>query len=118
MFVGFSLVHSSLVPLVLNVDTCKISPQYHVVFDDTFITVNSLPTEDSIDGQCARIFKLDIEFYLDIEYDEDGKLIASNWPQLSTELLNPKAKGAVKTILSPSKIATEGLRIEYHGVGQ
>ncbi|KAL7524937.1 hypothetical protein ACHAXR_002552, partial [Thalassiosira sp. AJA248-18] len=50
MFVGFSQVHSSLVPLVLNVKTGKISPQYHVVFDDKFATVNSLPTEDSIEA--------------------------------------------------------------------
>ena len=99
MFVGFSQVHSSLVPLVLNVATGKISPQYHVVFDDTFSTVNSLPTEDSIEDQWARIFKLDREFYLDMEYDEDGKLVTSDWPQLSTEWLDPKAKG-IKTILS------------------
>ena len=33
-FVGFSNVHLSLVPLVLNVVTHKISPQYHVVFDN------------------------------------------------------------------------------------
>jgi hypothetical protein len=51
MFVGFSHVHSSLVPLVMNVSTGKISPQYHVVFDDRFSTVNSLPSEDSIDDQ-------------------------------------------------------------------
>ncbi len=49
MFVGLSLVHSSLVPLVLNVKMGKISPQYHVVFDDKFSTVNSLSSEDSID---------------------------------------------------------------------
>ena len=63
MFVGFSQVHSSLVPLVLNVSTGKISPQYHVV----------------------RIFKLDKEFYLDLKYDEGGNLITSDWPSLSTE---------------------------------
>ena len=51
IFMGFLQVHSSLVPLVLNVSTGKISPQYqyHVVFDDEFSTVNSLPTEDSLD---------------------------------------------------------------------
>ena len=41
MFVGFSRVHSSDVPLVLNTRTGYISPQYHVVFDDTFSTVTS-----------------------------------------------------------------------------
>ena len=85
--------------LILNVATGKISPQYHLVFDDMFSTVNSLPTEDSIEDQWACMFKLDIEFYLDMEYDKDGKLVTSDWPQLSTEWLVPKEKG-IKTILS------------------
>ena len=51
MFVGFSPVHSSLVLLVLNVWTGKISPQYHIVFNDKFSTVNSLPSNKSLDAQ-------------------------------------------------------------------
>ena len=39
IFVGFSPVHSSDVPLVLNLRTGHISPQYHVVYDDEFSTV-------------------------------------------------------------------------------
>ena len=42
IFVGYSTVHSSDVPLVLNLQTGHISPQYHVVFDDSFSTVPSL----------------------------------------------------------------------------
>jgi hypothetical protein len=36
LFLGFSKMHSSQVPLVLNVETKKISPQFHVIFDDNF----------------------------------------------------------------------------------
>jgi len=43
MFVGFSKEHSSLVALCLNIRTGKISPQFHVVFDEKFHTVTSLP---------------------------------------------------------------------------
>ena len=107
MFMGFSQVHSSLVPLVLNVSTGKISPQYHVVFDDEFSTVNSLPTEDSLDIQWTRIFKLDKEFYLDLEYDEDGNLITSDWPNLSPEWLDPRKKVG-KTILSRTESIAPG----------
>ena len=39
-FVGFSNQHSSNVPLILNLQTGSISPQFHVVFDDKFSTVN------------------------------------------------------------------------------
>jgi hypothetical protein len=42
MFVGFSSEHSSQCPLVLNLETGHISPQYHVVFDDKFASVVSL----------------------------------------------------------------------------
>ncbi len=41
LFLGFSDLHSSLVPLVLNVATGHISPQFHVIFDNKFETVNS-----------------------------------------------------------------------------
>ena len=46
IFVGYSSVHSSDVPLVLNIHTGHISPQYHVVFDDLFSTVPSLAADD------------------------------------------------------------------------
>ena len=42
MFVGFSPAHSSDVPLILNLRTGHISPQYHAVFDDDFSTVLSI----------------------------------------------------------------------------
>ena len=57
-FVGFSNVHLAVVPLVLNGVSLKISPQYHVVFNDKVSTVNSLSTEDSLEEQWTRIFKL------------------------------------------------------------
>ena len=47
IFVGFSPNHSSDVPLVLNLKTGHISPQYHVVFDDTFSTVPSLADDET-----------------------------------------------------------------------
>ena len=41
VYLGVSKVHSSTVHLVLNPETGKVTPQYHVVFDDTFATVFS-----------------------------------------------------------------------------
>ena len=38
---GVSTKHASSVPLVLNVSTGSITPQFHVVFDDWFATVSS-----------------------------------------------------------------------------
>ena len=84
VFVGFLEVHSSLVTLMLNTKTGKISPQYHVVFDDKFSTVNSLLSNESLNEQWYRIFKLDRQFYLDFEYDEKGCFKTSHFPTLDS----------------------------------
>ncbi|KAL7525482.1 hypothetical protein ACHAXR_001026, partial [Thalassiosira sp. AJA248-18] len=87
MFFGFSQLHSSLVPLILNVRTGKISPQFHIIFDDKFETVNSLPSGECINKQWRRIFKLDCEYYLDIEFDKNGVPKTSHIPKLDPEWL-------------------------------
>ena len=38
---GLSPDHASTVPLVLNLDTGAITPQFHVVFDDWFTIVTT-----------------------------------------------------------------------------
>ena len=102
IFVGFSALHSSLVPLVLNVRTGKISPQYHVIFDDKFETVTSLPPGDSIGKQWDRLFKLERECYLDEEYDSDGLLKTNHLPDLDEEWLDPAWLPSTTPFASPN----------------
>ena len=47
VFVGLSNIHSSEVPLILNLTTGSITSQYHVVFDDRFSTFTSIASEDA-----------------------------------------------------------------------
>ena len=47
IFVGFSPHHSLLVLLVLNTQTGKISPQFHVVFDYWFMSVALVGGDDA-----------------------------------------------------------------------
>jgi transposase InsO family protein len=47
IYVGHSPLHSSAIPIVLNLSSGNISPQYHVIFDDWFQTV-SATDEDQI----------------------------------------------------------------------
>ena len=75
LFLGFSDLHSSLVPLVLNVVTGHISPQFHVIFDDKFETVNSLPIDQPLNKLWAEIFRLGCECCLDVDYDENDQRI-------------------------------------------
>ena len=44
VYVGQSQDHGHSIPLVLNLDTGKITPQFHVVFDDYFQTVDASGT--------------------------------------------------------------------------
>ena len=46
VFVGLSNIHSSEVPMVLNLTTGSITTQYHVVFDDRFTTVQSIGLDE------------------------------------------------------------------------
>jgi hypothetical protein len=75
LFLGFFDLHSSQVPLVLNVDSKKISPQYHVIFDDDFHTVNSLPNDQPIDVQWKETLHLDRECFADVNYIETRQQI-------------------------------------------
>jgi hypothetical protein len=49
LFLGFSDLYSSLVPLALNVNAGHISPQFHVIFDNKFKTVTSLAIGEPLD---------------------------------------------------------------------
>jgi hypothetical protein len=66
-------VHSSQIPLILNVETKKISPQFHVIFDDNFHTVNLLPRDTNIDKQWKDILRLERECFAEMDYDEHGE---------------------------------------------
>jgi hypothetical protein len=91
LFLGFSELHSSQVPLVLNVNTGYISPQFHVIFDDKFETVNSLPAEQPLDKQWADIIKLGRECFLDIDYDKNDLPILPSLSDLIKEYSKAKA---------------------------
>ena len=55
-FVGFSDEHSSMVANVRHLTTGYISPQFHVVFDDLFETVNRTGVDDQvIESICVRL---------------------------------------------------------------
>ncbi len=75
LFLGFSDLHSSQVPMVLNVTTGWISPQFHVIFDDKFDTVHSLPVDQPLTEQWNQILRLGHDSFTDLDYGEDGEPI-------------------------------------------
>jgi hypothetical protein len=75
LFLGFSDLHSSLVPLVLNVDMGHISLQFYVIFDNKFETVTSFAIGEPLDKQWADIFWLGRECFLDVDYGANDQPI-------------------------------------------
>jgi hypothetical protein len=77
VFVGFSSLHSSEVPLVLILQTGSITPQYHVVFDDHFSTVSSVEREIDPPEHWADLCLEEDSTYIptDFSTDEGGALI-------------------------------------------
>jgi hypothetical protein len=94
MFVGFSHRHSSPVPLCLNLRTGKISPQFHVVFDEKFHTVTSIPKGISLHDQWSSILQFDHDCFCDIDND----LTTDGGPPLPQDFVdwfdNPEHIGA------------------------
>ena len=98
MFLGFSTVHSSLVPLVLNTRTGRISLQYHIIFDNKFETVESLPTDISPDKIWLNLLQLHCDFFLNKEFDTNGNMKLSHLPDLDKDWLSEDLTSPVQSI--------------------
>jgi len=78
IYVGHSLVHAGNVPVIYNPVTTHVSPQFHVVFDDQFTSVNrsfSPPSEDfykSLYKKAHWLYSSDMDATLDDYYTFDS----------------------------------------------
>ena len=92
-FVGFSEQHSSLIANIRHLGTGRISPQYHVVFDDLFQTVFSDGINDKVtDAICDHLFEESRDVYVEPEYNEDGVLVYSPPPLDEIWLTEPERR--------------------------
>jgi hypothetical protein len=74
-FVGFSDKHSSLVANVRHLSTNFISPQFYVVFDDLFETVNRIGVDEPvIESICQDLFQFYRKLYAEEELNEAGNI--------------------------------------------
>jgi hypothetical protein len=75
-FIGFSDEHSSLVANVRHLSTHFISPQFHLVFDDLFETVNGFGISgEAVEPIYNELFQLNRELFSEEELDEAGNII-------------------------------------------
>ena len=77
---GMSPQHASTVPLVLNLTTGHLSPQFHVVFDDWFTTVDSteLNPNDSMNDEVWQELFANERFLAHFD-DEDPVDLDDEW---------------------------------------
>ena len=74
MHLGWSPLHASNVPLILNLTTGHISPQFHVVFDDWFSTVSTEDKnvlDDIEDDTWSQLF---MDHRYQAHFDEDDPM--------------------------------------------
>jgi len=96
LFVGMSPNHSSNVPLVLKLKTGSISPQFHVVFDDFFSTVMSIPEGDDPAAHWENIFN---ESRFQAYFDEhDLPTLQEEWTENDDAYLDKKRHMEAKVL--------------------
>ena len=78
IFVGLSNVHSSEVPLVVNLQTGSITSQFHVVFDDRFSTVASIERENEPPDHWDQLC-LENSISIPVEKDSAAAFLDDGW---------------------------------------
>ena len=88
-FVGFSDEHSLLVAKVCNLSTNFISPQFHVISDDKFTTIqNDTKLEDtSLESIFTDLFDKCCDYYGEELLSDSGKQL-NELPELHDDWLN------------------------------
>ena len=117
VFLGMSEVHSSSVALVLNQTTSRVSPQFHLIFDDWFTTISS----DDSPSNWSDLYEQRELFVF--EDPSDLPPLSSTWnppstPRLpsilrpSTYMPSSSPSSSVPTLCSPSRNLTNEFSAE------
>ena len=69
-FLGMSIAHSSTVGPIRNLRTQRVSPQFHVVYDELFETIANL-CDNEADPVWVRLYCSTRDAYVDIDELED-----------------------------------------------
>jgi hypothetical protein len=114
VFVGYSHEHSSTVPLIYNPATQHISPQYHVVFDDTFSTISSFMTDIERAAKFEELFDTEArEFFIDPADVDAGNVTDSYHPTK----LNDVSEGATAVKEGDTVVSEGAVNTDSEGVG-
>ena len=92
IYLGHSPNHASTVPLILNIRTGLVSPQYHIIYDDQFMTTSCLQT-NTLPTHWNELFKQQSENYLAGESAlQEKHTLGSEWADPQTAQQSERAK--------------------------
>lgn len=104
IFVGLSKKHAASIPLVLNLNSLAISPQFHVIFDDWFTTVLSSLKEDEAPSWWDDLFDSRFQYRFD---DGDPIKLDRDWMD-EQEKAHEKFEAERNRVLPPPELFEGG----------
>ena len=75
---GHSTCHSGSIPLIYNPSTTHIMPQYHIIYDEYFQTINETPGI-SLDNRLDSLFGTSAHWTYTDAYTDDPYTFQSFW---------------------------------------
>ncbi len=100
-FIGFSDEHFLLVANVRHLTTHFISPQFHLVLDDLFKTVNEFGVFcGTVEPFYDEPLQLNCELFSEEELDEAGNIIYQSLLYMKPGLMKPDAAKATKIVFT------------------
>jgi hypothetical protein len=99
VYIGNSTCHLSAIPLIYNPISTHISPQFHVVYDEYFHTVDCQSPSDR-DAYLECLFQTSARWLYKDEYSDKPHLFESFW-QGYTHRINPKKRRSTQQASPP-----------------
>jgi hypothetical protein len=96
VYVGTSNCHASAVPLIYNPVSTHITPQYHLVYDEHFHTVNTRPGFDT-DAYLKKLYESSAKWIYQDPYSNQPHLFEPFWDSSEPVMTSRKRKHPVIT---------------------
>ncbi len=97
-----------------NLSTGYISPQFHLVFDDLFETINGSGGDNEVtDEICNRLFETNRDWYVEDEVDEDGELVYTPPPLEEVWLDKPDRRERKEKLARQREQAAQRERVKW-----
>ena len=105
IYLGHSPLHAGSVALVLNPSTGHVSPQYHVVFDDTFSTVSNLRS-GTVPANWSKLVEESSYLSTDEDYDLTQVWLREVSPKAADEskMINGQANAGALDVASEGAV--------------